>query len=567
MNCIRVTGRVSALADRVQSGPVAGTAGVAHTRWATHGVPSERNAHPHVSHGVAVVHNGIVENHARLRARLEQLGYVFRSETDTEVIAHLIHSKLGESANLLEAVRAATNALEGAYAIGVVVEGEPAHAVVARRGSPLVLGLAADGIHAASDASVLLRHTRALVHLHEGDLAEIGVDRYRVTRPDGRIVLRLAEEATQDDEDPADLAGFRHHMAKEIHAQPAALARTLALAESGFLPELFGPEAPRQLEGVERVLILACGTSYHAGLVARHWLESVAGVPAAVEIASEFRYRNALHAPDTLVVAISQSGETADTLGALQHAQRYGMPRTLAICNVAGSAIMRESAMRFLTLAGLEVGVASTKAFTAQLAALALLALTLARLRGRFTPEQEIRHRLAIRRVPEAVEAMLGLAPRLEPWAEEIASRSRALFLGRGAHWPIAMEGALKLKEITYMHAEAYAGGELKHGPLALVDADTAVVASCPADPLLVKLKGNLAEVSARGGEVFAITDADGDLDDMPDLQVLRGPAHAGLFAPLIHAVPLQLLAYQAACWRGTDIDRPRNLAKSVTVE
>ena len=447
-----------------------------------------------------------------------------------------------------------------------MLEGEPQRAVVARRGSTLLLGIADDGIYAASDADALIRHTPKLIHLEDGDLAEFGSHRYRITRPDGQLVRRALIHSERDP-DMVDIGGFRHHMEKEIHTQPAALARTLALAEYGFVPELFGPDAPRHFDGVKRVLILACGTSHHAGLVARYWLEQYAGLPTTVEIASEFRYRAVPPDPQTLVVAISQSGETADTLGALQHAQQQGMARSLAICNVAESALMRATAMHFLTRAGTEIGVASTKAFTTQLAALAVLALTLARFNGRLSKEAEIRQRLAIRNAPAAAEAMLALSPRLEPWADAIASLRKALFLGRGAHWPIAMEGALKLKEITYLQAEAYAGGELKHGPLALVDPSMAVLASCPADPLQVKMASNLAEVRARGGEVFAVVDEETDLVESANLQVLRGPPHAGLFAPLVHALPLQVLAYQTALRLGTDIDKPRNLAKSVTVE
>ena len=566
---VRSTGRVAELAAQARQADLQARIGIAHTRWATHGVPSERNAHPHISGGLAVVHNGIIENFAELRTTLAAQGYRFESDTDTEAIVHLIHSKLaGTAGDLLEAVRLATLELTGAYAIGVVSESVPDRLVVARHGAPLLLGIGEDGMYAASDTAALLQVTRRIVHLEEGDLAELRQDGYRILRQDGAPAERAVVLSSLS-ADAVELGQYRHYMQKEIFEQPQALANTLELIAGGgqISPALFGAEAARLLDGVRQVLVLACGTSYHAGSVARYWIEALAGLPVSVEIASEYRYRESVPDPDTLVVAISQSGETADTLAALRHAQSLGMSRTLAVCNVPESAIVRTAALRFITRAGPEIGVASTKAFTTQLAALALLTLTLAKLRGRLTAEQEAEYLTALRHLPVAVQKVLALEPEIEVWAQRFAAREHALFLGRGRHWPIAMEGALKLKEISYIHAEAYAAGELKHGPLALVDRDMPVIVVAPADELLEKLKSNLQEVRARGGELYVFADQDSRIEESPGVHILTLPEHYGLLSPVLHVIPLQLLSYHAALVKGTDVDKPRNLAKSVTVE
>ena len=563
---LRSAGRVADLAALAEG--LSADVGIAHTRWATHGVPSERNAHPHVSGGLAVVHNGIIENFEAIKLDLEARGYCFTSETDTEAIAHLVHSKLATVPDLFEAVRLACLDLVGAYAIGVLAEAEPTRAIVARRGSPLLLGVGEDGMFAASDTAALLQVTRKVVYLEDGDLAELRRDGYRIVRADGEPVERAVHVSSLS-ADAVELGTYRHYMQKEIFEQPQALANTLELIAGGgsITPQLFGSQAPELLDGVRRVLVLACGTSYHAGLVARYWLEAVAKVPCVVEIASEYRYRESVPDPDTLVVVISQSGETADTLAALKHARTLGMARTLAICNVPESAIVREAALRFITRAGPEIGVASTKAFTTQLAALALLTLTLAKLNGRLADADEDRYLAALRHLPVAVQKVLELEPEIERWAQRFAGKQHALFLGRGRHWPIAMEGALKLKEISYIHAEAYAAGELKHGPLALVDKDMPVVAIAPADELLEKLKSNLQEVRARGGELYVFADAGSEIAESEGVHILHMPEHYGMLSPVLHVVSLQLLSYHAALVKGTDVDKPRNLAKSVTVE
>ncbi|MDT3672262.1 MAG: glutamine--fructose-6-phosphate transaminase (isomerizing) [Aromatoleum sp.] len=565
---LRSTGRVAELAALADAKELRANMGIAHTRWATHGVPSERNAHPHISGGLAVVHNGIIENFEAIKDKLQAEGYRFESETDTEAIAHLIHYKLRTQPDLFEAVRLATNELVGAYAIGVIAEAEPERAVVARRGSPLLLGIADNGMYAASDTAALLQVTRKVVYLEDGDLAELRVGGYRIVRPDGAAVEREVHLSSLS-ADAVELGQYRHYMQKEIFEQPQALANTLEIIGGGgtVSPQLFGSQAADVLGGVRRVLVLACGTSYHAGLVARYWLESVAKVPCSVEIASEYRYRESVPDPDTLVVVISQSGETADTLAALKHAKSLGMTRTLAICNVPESAIVREACLRFITRAGPEIGVASTKAFTTQLAALALLTLALARLAGRLSEADEARHLGALRHLPVAVQKVLELEPEIERWAQRFAGKHHALFLGRGRHWPIAMEGALKLKEISYIHAEAYAAGELKHGPLALVDKDMPVIAIAPADELLEKLKSNLQEVRARGGELYVFADAGSEIAESEGVHILPMPEHYGMLSPVLHVVSLQLLSYHAALVKGTDVDKPRNLAKSVTVE
>ena len=563
---LRAVGRVAELATRAES--LSASTGIAHTRWATHGVPSERNAHPHVSAGLAVVHNGIIENFEQIKARLVGLGYVFASDTDTEAIAHLIEHKLRSRADLLAATRAACAELVGAYAIAVLSEREPARLVVARHGAPLLLGLGEDGNYAASDATALLQVTRTMIYLEDGDIAEISRGGFRILRADGTPVER-PQHVSSLSVDAVELGHYRHYMQKEIFEQPQALANTLEMvgAAHSVAPQLFGAGAAEMLADVKSVLILACGTSFHAGLTARYWIEQLAGLPCAVEIASEYRYRESVPNPEALVVAISQSGETADTLAAMKHARVLGQPRTLAICNVAESALVRDAALKFLTRAGPEIGVASTKAFTTQLAALFLLAVTLAKLRGRIDAREEAAHLVAMRHLPLAVGRVLELEPQIARWAQAFAAKQHALFLGRGLHYPIALEGALKLKEISYIHAEAYPAGELKHGPLALVDKEMPVIAVAPNDALLEKLKSNLQEVRARGGELFVFTDAGSEIPESEGVHIIRMPEHYGLLSPVLHVVPLQLLAYHAALVKGTDVDKPRNLAKSVTVE
>jgi len=565
---LRSVGRVAELATQAEG--QAAEIGIAHTRWATHGVPNERNAHPHISGGLAVVHNGIIENYAEIKQELSAAGYVFSSDTDTEVIAHLIQETLTSAPDLLAAVWRVTHRLVGAYAIAVLCEGT-AQVVVARNGAPLLLGLGQGehgGNYAASDASALLQVTRRMVYLEEGDVAELARDAYRIVGADGTAVERPVHESTLA-ADAVELGDYRHYMQKEIFEQPQALAATLELIGSAqtFSPNLFGATAPETFAGLRSVLIVACGTSYHAGLVARYWIEQLAGLPCTVEVASEYRYRVSVPDPNQLVVAISQSGETADTLASIKHAKSLGMARTLALCNVPESAIVRECALRFLTRAGPEIGVASTKAFTTQLASLFLLAATLAKQAGRLDAATEAAHLVALRHLPLAVGKVLALEPEIAAWARLFADKRHALFLGRGPHYPIALEGALKLKEISYIHAEAYPAGELKHGPLALVDKDMPVISVAPNDALLEKLKSNLKEVAARGGELYVFADADSAVEEEPGLHILRLPEHYGALSPVLHVVPLQLLAYHAALVKGTDVDKPRNLAKSVTVE
>ncbi|HNO88789.1 MAG TPA: glutamine--fructose-6-phosphate transaminase (isomerizing), partial [Rhodocyclaceae bacterium] len=503
-----------------------------------------------------------------LRAALQAKGYVFTSETDTEAIAHLLHDTLKTVSDLYEAVRVTIAQLVGAYAIGIVSEAYPDRVIVARKGSPLLLGIGEDGHYAASDTAALLQVTRKVVYLEDGDVAELTLDGYRVTLADGTPVERPVNISSLS-ADAVELGKYRHYMQKEIFEQPQALANTLEpIAGAGAIsPQIFGAEAVDVLKATRRVLILACGTSYHSGFTARYWLESVARIPCTVEIASEYRYRESVPDPDTLVVVISQSGETADTLAALKHAKGLGMTKTLAICNVPESAIVRESALRLITRAGPEIGVASTKAFTTQLAALALLALTLAKINGRLGAEQESGYLTQLRHLPVAVAKVLELEPEIEKWAQRFAGKHHALFLGRGSHWPIAMEGALKLKEISYIHAESYAAGELKHGPLALVDKEMPVIAVAPADELLEKLKSNLQEVRARGGELYVFADAGSEIPESEGVHILHMPEHYGMLSPILHVIPLQLLSYHAALVKGTDVDKPRNLAKSVTVE
>ena len=563
----RSTGRVVELTQK--SAATSGHLGIAHTRWATHGVPSERNAHPHMSNEtIAVVHNGIIENYEELRTRLTTQGYVFTSDTDTEVIAHLVHSHYKGGNSLLAATQATLAELVGAYAIGVVAANNPQQLICARKGSPLLLGVGEHENFIASDMSALLAVTKNVVYLEEGDVAEINLGNYRVFDAQGKAVQREmhVSELTNDS---VELGEYRHYMLKEIYEQPQALANTLeAVCNSqSLVPGIFGAEAAASFAAIDSILILACGTSHNSGLVARNWLEEIAGIPCNVEIASEYRYRVSVANPKTLIVTISQSGETADTLAALNHAKAIGHQHTLAICNVPESAIIRQSKLRFLTRAGPEIGVASTKAFTTQLAGLFLLTLVLAKLRGKLTPQQEQQHLHDLRHLPSAIQAVLKLDSAINKLAEQFANKEHALFLGRGLHYPIALEGALKLKEISYIHAEAYPAGELKHGPLALVDKDMPVIAVAPNDTLLEKLKSNLQEVRARGGELFVFADANTKIQSSDGVHVMQMPEHAGFLSPILHTIPLQLLAYYVALQKGTDVDKPRNLAKSVTVE
>jgi glucosamine--fructose-6-phosphate aminotransferase (isomerizing) len=558
------TARVADLAAQARATQIAGTTGISHTRWATHGAPTQANAHPHVSSGeIAVVHNGIIENFEPLRARLQQQGYAFVTQTDTEVIAHLIHAHYDGDLRL--AVAKAVAEFHGAYAIAAMTTREPGRVVGARAGSPLLVGVGERDHFLASDASALAPVTRRVVYLEEGDIADIGRDGYAIYDDSGARVAREVV-TVKTSGDAVELGPYSHFMQKEIFEQPRAIADTLE-SVGGIGPELFGEGAAEMLARVDEVRVLACGTSFYSGMVGRLWLESVAGIPAQAEIASEYRYRDSVPRPDALVVVISQSGETADTLSALKHAKALGHRNTLAICNAPTSSMVRQTALTYLTRAGVEIGVASTKAFTTQLTALFLLTLTLAKLRGRLDVAQEARWLAALRHLPAAIQAVLALEPSIIAWAERFAKKENALFLGRGLHYPIALEGALKLKEISYIHGEAYPAGELKHGPLALVDADMPVVAIAPNDALLEKLKSNLQEVRARGGELYVVADADSQIPSSEGVHVLRLPEHAGLLSPIVHTVPLQLLAYHTAVMRGTDVDKPRNLAKSVTVE
>lgn len=566
---LRSVGRVASLAQMASDSQVKGPLGIAHTRWATHGAPSERNAHPHISDdGLAVVHNGIIENHESMRERLTGLGYKFVSDTDTEVVAHLVHYYFKESRDLLDATHKAVAELQGAYAIAIVSQHDPDRMIVARKGAPLLLGLGDGENFCASDASALLQVTRRIIYLEEGDVVELRAREHRILDTSGKQVQRAVHESTLS-ADAVELGPYRHYMQKEIYEQPGAVAATLEMVTgaSAIVPQLFGSDAKDVLDRVNAITILACGTSYHAGMVARYWMESIAGVPCNVEIASEYRYRTTVPNPDALIITISQSGETADTIAALQQAKSLGQQRSLAICNVPESALVRNTALRFLTRAGPEIGVASTKAFTTQLAALYLLTLVLAKQRGRLTAEQERAHLAELRHLPAALNDALQLESSIAQWAEHFAGKQHALFLGRGIHYPIALEGALKLKEISYIHAEAYPAGELKHGPLALVDRDMPVVAIAPNDTLLEKLKSNLQEVRARGGVLYVFADADSHVPESEGVHILRLAENRGHLSPILHVVPLQLLAYHAALVRGTDVDKPRNLAKSVTVE
>lgn len=565
---VRRTGRVSEMAMAAEAEGFNAVLGIGHTRWATHGGVTEANAHPHISHGVALVHNGIIENHEEQREKLRALGYTFESQTDTEVIAHLIHHHLKDGDDLLVALQHTVKELTGAYALAVVSRAEPERFVCARMGCPLLVGLGEGENFVASDVSAVISATRKVIFLEEGDTAEIRRDGVRIFDEHDQPVERdvhLSDVSLAS----LELGPHRHFMQKEIHEQPRALGDTIeaAIDAGGFPAELFGKNAEAVLSGIEGVQIIACGTSYYAGLTARYWIEAIAGLPCSVEIASEYRYRAAYANPKHLIVTISQSGETLDTMEALKYAKSLGHQHTLSICNVPESAIPRASELVCYTRAGAEIGVASTKAFTTQLAALFQLTVVLGKLHGRIDAAQEADYLEQLRFLPGSVQHALNMEPQIAAWAERFARKSSALFLGRGLHYPIALEGALKLKEISYIHAEAYPAGELKHGPLALVDEDMPVVVIAPNDSLLEKVKSNMQEVRARGGELFVFADQDSNFNESEGVHVIRTPRHAGVLSPIVHTIPVQLLAYHTALARGTDVDKPRNLAKSVTVE
>ena len=564
----RSTSRVADLEQQIEHTHLHGFTGIAHTRWATHGAPATHNAHPHFSPSadvarIALVHNGIIENHDELRAELTALGYVFQSQTDTEVIAHLVdHLYNGD---LFETVQQAVKRLTGAYAIAVFAREEPHRVVAARQGSPLIVGLGQGENFVASDAMALAGTTDQIIYLEEGDVVDLQLGRTWIVDVNGKPVQRDVK-TVHAHTGAADLGPYRHYMQKEIFEQPRVIGDTLE-GVMAVMPELFGDGAHAVFKQIDRVLILACGTSSYAGMTAKYWIEAIAKIPVSVEVASEYRYRDSVPHPNTLVVTISQSGETADTLAALKHARSLGMHHTLTICNVATSAMVRECALAYITRAGVEVGVASTKAFTTQLAGLFLLTLCLAQVNGRLSDEEEAAHLKAMRHLPVAIAAVLALEPQIIAWSEEFARKENALFLGRGMHYPIALEGALKLKEISYIHAEAYPAGELKHGPLALVTNEMPIVTIAPNDALIEKLKSNMQEVRARGGQLYVFADVDSHISSGEGLHVIRLPEHYGVLSPILHVVALQLLAYHTALARGTDVDKPRNLAKSVTVE
>lgn len=566
---VRRTGRVAEMEGAAIAEQFHSAMGIGHTRWATHGGVTESNAHPHISQGVALVHNGIIENHEEQREKLLALGYVFESQTDTEVIAHLIHHHLkADRDDLLSALQRTVKELTGAYALAVISENEPERMVVARMGCPLLIGLGDGENFVASDVSAILQATRRVMFLEEGDTAELTRNGVRVFDTNNEPAQR---EQRMSDVSLAslELGPYRHFMQKEIHEQPRALADTVeaAIDAGGFPAALFGQNAEAVFKDIEGVQILACGTSYYAGLTARYWIEAISGLQCSVEIASEYRYRAAYANPKHLIVTISQSGETLDTMEALKYAKSLGHKHTLSICNVPESAIPRASELVCYTRAGAEIGVASTKAFTTQLAALFQLTVVLGKLHGKVDAAQEADYLEQLRHLPGSVQHALNLEPQIATWAERFAGKSNALFLGRGLHYPIALEGALKLKEISYIHAEAYPAGELKHGPLALVDAEMPVVVIAPNDSLLEKVKSNMQEVRARGGELFVFTDQDSNFNASEGVHVIRTPRHAGVLSAIVHTIPVQMLAYHTALARGTDVDKPRNLAKSVTVE
>jgi glucosamine--fructose-6-phosphate aminotransferase (isomerizing) len=566
---VRRVGRVAEMENAARAENLKGIVGIAHTRWATHGGVTEPNAHPHISmNEIAVVHNGIVENHEEQRARLRALGYAFESQTDTEVVAHLIHHYFKSSRDLVDATRRAVVDLRGAYALGVVALADPDTMTGARMGCPLVVGLGDGENFLASDVSALIAETRRVLYLEDGDVVALKRGGVSVVDADGRKVTREVHVSDLS-ADAVDLGPYRHYMQKEIHEQPRAVADTLeGVMDAGIgVDGLFGAGAASALGGIDSVLVLASGTSFYAGSVARYWIEGLAQVPCSVELGHEYRYRDSIPNPRQLVVTISQSGETLDTMEALKRAKQLGHEITLSICNVRESAIPRASRFVFYTRAGPEIGVASTKAFTTQLAALFTLALALAKVKGRLAAQAEAQAIEQLRYVPGSIQHALNLEPQVQAWAERFAQREHALFLGRGMHYPVALEGALKLKEISYIHAEAYPAGELKHGPLALVDSQMPVVVIAPNDALLEKVKSNMQEVRARGGELYVFADLDSHFTESEGVHVIRTPRHAGLLSPIVHAIPVQLLAYHTALRRGTDVDKPRNLAKAVTVE
>lgn len=559
--------RVQELAEQVEAEKLDSTVGIAHTRWATHGGPVVCNAHPHIAGGrIALVHNGIIENYAEIREELLSAGVTFESQTDTEVLAHLVNHYY--EGDLLAAVERELNRVRGAYGIAVMALDEPGRIVAARLGSPMVVGLADEGNFIASDAMALAGVTDRIIFVEDGDVADVTTEKVAIYAHEGKDYRPVERRVmkVQAYTGAAELGPYRHYMQKEIFEQPRAFGDTLEGVE-GITPTLFGKEAEEVFKDVNRVLIIACGTSFYAGLTAKYWLEAVAGMPCDVEVASEYRYREPVTDPKTLVVTVSQSGETADTIAALKFAKSRGMAKTLAVCNVAQSALVRESLLHYITRAGVEIGVASTKAFTTQLAALYLLTLVFAKLRGRLDEKAEAEALTRLRHVPTALTAVLALEPQIIAWAERFARKEHALFLGRGMHYPIALEGALKLKEISYIHAEAYPAGELKHGPLALVDENMPVVTIAPNDELIEKLKSNMQEVRARGGELYVFADGDSAIASEEHVHVIRLPENYGDLSPVLHVVPLQLLAYHTALARGTDVDKPRNLAKSVTTE
>jgi glucosamine--fructose-6-phosphate aminotransferase (isomerizing) len=564
----RSVSRVAELEAQVADTRLNGHTGIAHTRWATHGAPATNNAHPHFSGKgddprIAIVHNGIIENYEEIRSELVKLGYVFESQTDTEVIAHLVNELY--DGDLLRTVQKAVKRLHGAFAIAVFCKDEPERVVGARVGCPLVVGIGQNENFVASDAMALAGTTDQIIYLEEGDVVDVRLSGISITdQHDAKAERKI--QTVNAYSGAIDLGPYRHYMQKEIFEQPRAIGDTLE-GVLGFEPDLFGESAQEVFTGINAVQILACGTSYYSGMTAKYWLESLAGLPTNVEIASEYRYREPAVNPKALVVVISQSGETADTLAALKYAKELGHRYSLAICNVATSAMVRETTLSYLTRAGVEIGVASTKAFTTQLTALYLLTLTLAKLRGKLQDDAEATHLKNLRHLPAALSSVLALEPQIIAWADAFARKENALFLGRGLHYPIALEGALKLKEISYIHAEAYPAGELKHGPLALVTEEMPVVTVAPNDTLIEKLKSNMQEVRARGGQLYVFADADSRIASSDGVHVIRLPEHYGLLSPILHVVPLQLLAYHTALARGTDVDKPRNLAKSVTVE
>ncbi len=566
---VRAVGRVAEMQGKAQAENLTGMVGIGHTRWATHGGVTESNAHPHISRGeIAVVHNGIIENHDEQRQLLQAMGYEFESQTDTEVIAHLIHHYLGQGLALLDAVKHAVKELTGAFAISVVSIHYPGQMICARQGCPLLIGLGEGENFIASDVSAVLSVTRNVIYLEDGDVAYITKDKVDIFDATDQVVARTVHRSDLSLAS-LELGPYSHFMQKEIHEQPRALTDTLEaiIDDNAFSPALFGADAESVFKEVDSILILAAGTSYYAGLTAKYWLESIAGLPTSVEIASEYRYRKSVANPKQLIITISQSGETLDTMEALKHAKSLGQHLTLAICNVQESAIPRASKLVLYTRAGAEIGVASTKAFTTQLVALFTLAATFAKQRGLLDAEQEQAYIDNLRHLPGSVQYALNLEPQIREWAKAFSNKFHALFLGRGMHYPIALEGALKLKEISYIHAEAYPAGELKHGPLALVDKNMPVVVIAPNDALLEKVKSNMQEVSARGGELFVFADADSNFTESEGVHVIRTPRHVGVLSPILHTIPVQLLAYHAALLKGTDVDKPRNLAKSVTVE